>query len=360
MCDQPLNAGDWNHTYNAINWMKEAAHSPRPFMLYLTTGLVHPAFNADKRQMDRIDENAIEIPPGLGDVSAASHPADQYSRISKNCDKEFSEKMVREIRHTYYAMIAALDDIVGRVISAIDDLGLRESTYIVFSSDHGEMAGEQNQILKRTMYEPSVHEPLIISGPGLRKSAKVDTPVSLIDLYPTFMDMAELNYADVAGQNPAFPESLDGESLMPLLQSADGSRERDWTMTQYNGDRSCTGTFMLRRGKWKYVKYIGLPPQLFDLEEDPWERNNRADSAKEVVKEMDTILTEHFDCEGIDAQAKQYDKDQFTAWRNEQKKNGDYEDTMARIYSGFDRMSIEDITPWYAEDEKRIDAWLSQ
>ena len=97
-------------------------------------------------------------------------------------------------------MIAALDEMVGRVLQTIEELGLRDNTYVIFSSDHGEMAGDQNQILKRSMYEASTHVPLIVRGPDIRRGKTIDTPVSLVDLYPTFMDMAGINYTDFANQ----------------------------------------------------------------------------------------------------------------------------------------------------------------
>ncbi len=356
--DQRFNGGDWERTHQSIAWLRDAAKSARPFMLYLTTGLVHPAFNVAREHMDLIDEAAIDMPPGLRPVADEPHPVDRYIRTTKHCEQQWSERMVREIRHCYFGMIAALDEMVGEVLGALDELGLRESTYVIFSSDHGEMAGEHNQILKRTMYEPSVHEPLIISGPGVQKGATVDTPVSLIDIYPTLMDMGRLDYADFTA-HPGYPETLDGESLMPQL-TGDTPRKRDWAFCEYNGDRCNTGAFMLRRGPWKYIKYIGYDPQLFHLEDDPWEMTDLAAARPEVVEELDAVMTANFDCEEIDAAAKRYDRETFVAWREEQKKLGTYEETMALVYSGFDRMCIEDIVPWSAEDERQIEEWLGE
>ena len=114
----------------------------------------------------------------------------------------------------------------------------------------------------------------------------------------------------------------------------------------------------MRKGIWKYVKYMGYEPQLFDLASDPGELVDLAKQELEVVKELDGILEGHFDCEGIDARAKRYDKVSFRAWRDGQKTAGTYADTMALVYSGFDRLCIEDIVPWGKEDEDVIEAWL--
>jgi len=296
---------DWDWTWQACDWMREASRRDSPFSCYLTTGLVHPAFRAAQRHMDLIDPDAIELPPDIGPVRDDDHPVTRYTRITKNCDKGLSEAMVRQIRHVYCAMIVALDEVVGQVLDTLDDLGLRENTYVVFSSDHGEMAGEQGQILKRTMHEPSNHIPLIVSGPDVRRGEVVDTPVSLIDLYPTFMDMARTSY-DEHAQGPGWPESIEGESLIPQL-TGDTPRERDWAFCEYNGDRVNTGTYMLRRGQWKYVSYVGYEPQLYDVEADPWELSDVAAERPEVVAEMEGILAANFDREAIDARAKAYD-----------------------------------------------------
>ncbi|MFO7946609.1 MAG: sulfatase-like hydrolase/transferase [Armatimonadota bacterium] len=357
--DDPSPYGrDWECTYQGLDFLHEASKSDRPFMMYLTTALVHPAFVGSRRHMEMIDEDKIEIPPTLGGMEMTDHPVMEYIRITKNCDKRFSEDLVHQMRHIYFGMIAALDEMVGRVLRTVEDLGLSDNTYIIFSSDHGEMAGEQNQILKRTMYEPSVHEPLLIRGPGVQQGAAVENPVSLIDIYPTLMDMAGLDYSDFS-HHPGYPEAIDGESLMPLLHG-DKTDRRDWVFSGYNGDRCCTGAYMLRRGPWKYVKYIGYPPQLFNLDEDPWEANDVAGEFPDVVTQMDDILESNFDPAAIDARAKEYDKKSFKEWRTQAEAEGIYEKTMSHVYSGFDRQCIEDLMPWTEADEARLQEWLGE
>ncbi|MCZ6634272.1 MAG: sulfatase-like hydrolase/transferase [bacterium] len=348
---------DQERTDEAISWLHDAVKQETPFMLYLTTGLVHPAFVSDPKHMAMIDDSQIDIPPGLKPLDDSDHPADAYMRITKSCKYPFPENLVREIRHIYFAMIAELDELVGQVLRALDELGLKDNTYVIFSSDHGEMAGEQNQILKRSMYEPSSHVALIARGPGVQKGATVETPVSLIDLYPTFLDMAGISYADFAGQNH-YPDTLDGESLLPQL-TGKAERQRDWAFCEYHGDRCCTGTFLLRRGDWKYIKNMGYDSQLFNLAQDPWETTNLASENTDVANELDRILTDNFDCEGIDNRAKQYDRENFTRWRTEQKADGTYEEMMSTIYSGFSRLNIEDMIPWTQEDEAIIENWLA-
>ena len=291
-------------------------------------------------------------------LEASHNEAIAYQRITKNCDKQFSENLVHQIRHTYFAMISALDEMVGRVLQTIDDLGLRDNTYVIFSSDHGEMAGDQNQILKRSMYEASSHVPLIVCGPDVQKGKTIDTPVSLVDFYPTFMDMAGINYANFASTS-SYPQTLDGESFLPQLTGTD-ERQRNWIMCEYHGDRCATGTFMLRQGDWKYVKHIGFDSELFNISKDPNETTDLIKEKTNIAQQLDQVLTRNFDCEGIDARAKQYDKESFIAWRKKAKAGGTYHDTMARVYSGYDRLCIEDIAPWADESEQQLEAWLTE
>lgn len=351
------NQRDWRHTHNAMKEISEAATENRPFWTYLTTGLVHPAFVAEQRHLDLIDADAIDMPPLFG-LDATGNPAVRQQRILKNCDKPFSENMVREIRHIYFAMIAALDEMVGRVLQHIDDLGLADSTVVIFSSDHGEMAGEQNQVLKRSMFEASSHVALIVRGPGVQQGVEVDTPVSLVDLYPTFMDMSNIDYADFADR-PGYAESLDGESLLPQLTSG-SDRQQDWAMCEYHGDRVCTGTFMLRQGDWKLIRHMGFDSELYNLATDPGEATDAGAENPDVVARLEGVLDDHFDCEGIDQRARAYDREEFLRWREKARAEGIYEDTMAHVYSGFDRQSIEDMRPWTEGDEEKIEGWLNQ
>jgi hypothetical protein len=77
-----------------------------------------------------------------------------------------------------------------------------------------------------------------------------------------------------------------------------------------------------------------------------------------MVTQMDNLLTENFDCDGIDARAKNYDRQQFVAWRDQAKTDGTYHHMMSRVYSGFDRVCIEDIAPWTDQNERQIEDWL--
>jgi len=339
-----VHQGDWRKADQTVAWLEDAAKSPgTPFTLYLGISAPHPEFVTSDRYYNLIDKTGVTIPP----ADKQDHPAMAYQRAVKNWRHGFSEDMVRRVRRIYYAMCAEVDAMMGEILAALERTGLAESTYVIFTSDHGENALEHRQFYKMNFYESSARIPLIVAGPDVRHGAEVTAPVSLVDIYPTLMDMAGI----------AQPDGLDGHSLMPEL--AEGSAARpDWVLGEYHDTTCNTGTFMLRRGDWKYIAYVGQPPQLFNLKDDPEEVTNCAETAPAVVAEMDALLRRIVDYEAVDAKVKAYDRDAFGRWQDEERKAKTYEETMARVFSGWDDLEPEDIVPWKDEDEARIEAWL--
>ncbi|HHW10243.1 MAG TPA: sulfatase-like hydrolase/transferase [Firmicutes bacterium] len=337
--------GDWEKVHQAIDWLEQKRPPHRPFLLYLSTSLVHPPYKVEEQYLKMIDAGKIDIPP----ADDTDHPVDQYQRITKNACRRAPLDLVLTVRHVYMAMIANLDAMLGRLFAAIERMELGKSTYVIFLSDHGDMAMEHGQILKRTMYEPAIHVPLIITGPGVQKGQVIEEPVSLIDIYPTLMDMCGLKA----------PHELDGESLLPVVEGA-ARPGRGWAFAEYHGDRCLTGTFMLRKGDWKYIKYAGYRPHLFRLSDDPWEIRDLAGERADVVAELEALMSTIVDCEAVDARAKAYDKESFRLWRLKQKAEGTYEKNMALIYSGFDAVRLDDLAAWTEEDEALIRHWLGE
>ena len=129
-------------------------------------------------------------------------------------------------------------------------------------------------------------------------------------------------------------------------------------LSEYHDSAVNTGNFMLRVGDWKYVVYVGQPPQLFDLKADPDELHNVAPTQAGVVRRIDGLLRSIVDYEAVDAKVKAYDRESFAQWRAEMKAEGTYEPTMARIFAGWDRVKAEDAPPWTAKDEALIEEWL--
>ena len=160
------------------------------------------------------------------------------------------------------AMCAEADAMVGAVYDAMQELGLGEETYFVFSSDHGEMALEHQDWYKMTLYEGSVRVPLVMAGPGIQPGQRLSNLVSLIDVCPTFIEMGGLA-ARRAGDWTANRCCRWRRGKRP--RAATGRWRALWAA------RSTLLAYMLRKGRWKYVAYVGYAPQLFDIENDPGE-----------------------------------------------------------------------------------------
>lgn len=327
---------DWKTIDQTVDWLKQnACKSDQPFLLYCGTNIPHPEFRTSKYWYEKINPAKVTLPP----YEKKLHPVMEYMSITKNTYGKFSREEILEIRRTYFAMVAETDAMVGEIMRTIDELGLTNSTWFIYTSDHGEMNMEHRQQLKNAMYEGSVRVPLIIAGPGVKNGLVVDDPVSLIDIYPTLMDMAGLDH----------PDWLDGHSLMPLMKGEPSDRP-DWVLSQYHSNMANTGIFMLRRGPWKYIAYAGYDPQLFNLKTDPDELTDLAGTRRDVVRDMDAKLRQLVDYEAVDAKAKAYDKASFRKWRAGLTPE-EYQSTMARIYK---------FGPWNPEHERQLDKWLNE
>ena len=231
----------------------------------------------------------------------------------------------------------------------LNEPGLRESTCVIVASDHGENATEHRQLYKMNLYESSARIPLLAAGPGFQQ----DRAVGIARL-------ADRHLSHAHGPGGATDSARLGRPLAPAGTNRAASSSRpDWVLSEFH-DTSCnTGSFMLRRGPWKYIAYVGYEPMLFHLANDPDEVINLAASRPELVRQFDAQLRKIVDYPAVDAKVKAYDRESFRRWREEMKAAGQYEQTMSRVFSGWDDASAEGLRPWTAADEARIEKWLS-
>ena len=338
---------DWARVEEARRFLGQAGKAGDPFFLYVGLNLPHPAFETTRKWLDLVDRNTITVPPEDEEV----HPVMAYQRISKDWKHGFSPDAVRQTRAIYYAMCAETDAMAGAIIEEVERLGLAGSTYIVVTSDHGENNMEHRQYYKMNMYESSARVPLVISGPGVRNGVVLDNVVSLVDLFPTLLEMGGLRS----------PGGIDGESLMPLLAGS-SNRSRNWAYAMYSGCSANTSMFMLRDGDWKYIAYPGYGPQLFNLREDPEEIRNFAARRPDVLHTMDRKLRAVVDYDEVHQRVLAYDRASFRAWREKARREGvvakefsregkvaTYEEFMAFCYRG-----------WGTEHAGQLEGWLSQ
>lgn len=198
-------------------------------------------------------------------------------------DKLTKEEIIRA-REIYYGMITWVDDQIGLILDELDRQGLKENTLIIYTSDHGEMAGEHGLWYKNSFYDGSVAIPFIFSYPKLFRGNQISKSITgNIDIFPTICDAAGIQK----------PEGLEGESLWPVLTGRELGNNRYIFSENYRGGISGC---MVRDQRWKYFVYkpcmenkFTKEVYLFDMLNDPDEMNNLANrpELKSIIENLE-------------------------------------------------------------------------
>ena len=256
-------------------------HKDRPFFIGAGFYRPHTPFIAPQKYFDLYPLDGIKA-PGMSRESRVPEAAWFTSPPHWGVPEQGQRETIR----AYYASISFLDANVGRILDALDRLGLRDNTVVVFISDHGYQLGEHGQWMKQTLFERSARAPLIMAGPGIPSKGR-PTPrvVEFLDVYPTL--------ADLAGLRP--PDGLHGRSLRPLLKNPSAKWAHPaLTQVRRGPAASAYMGYSVRTEKWRYTEWDGgkRGAELYDEARDPHERNNLVDDAKhrKVVVEMQGLL----------------------------------------------------------------------
>ena len=279
-------------------WLKSEAakYRDKPWALYV--GFVAPHFPliAPPEFYSLYPEASVPWPVMYDAGERPQHPFIDAMRKCLCFDEPFDAPMVRRAIAAYMGLVTFLDHNVGTILSALEDAGLTGDTRVIYSTDHGDNLGARGLWGKSTMYEESAGIPMIIAGPNVPSGNTCDTPVSLVDGFPTFIHAlgAEADTRDA---------DLPGHSLVDI---ADGYVPKRTVLSEYHAAGAATGSFMIRHRKYKYIYYVGMPPMLFDLEEDPDERNDlgRDPRFSDMVRECETRLRAMVNPEHVDALAR--------------------------------------------------------
>ena len=194
-------------------------------------------------------------------------------------------------RAAYWALTACMDRLIGQILQALDDNDLADDTLVVYSSDHGDMVGERGLWMKRCFYEPSAKVPAILRWPGeLPAGRRCDRVLSALDLNATML---------AALGAPALPGS-HGRDARTLLRGESHDWE-DEALSEYALQEGIVQR-MVRRERWKLIYHWHQPAQLFDLHEDPQERQDRAadPACAQVVEELTArVFADGWDPESV-------------------------------------------------------------
>jgi choline-sulfatase len=282
--------------FRALEFIRERGRGKLsdPFFLVASFHHPHDPFHVTQELWDLYEGAPIELP------DLPENLAETYSEMDRWLNEVHGVHEVdlrdpahlRALRRAYYGLVTYVDRKVGNLLAALYETGQQENTVVVFTADHGDMLGEKGMVQKRCFYEWSARIPLIFHfSDGRGAGQRVRTPVSLLDLLPTLLELAGVPEAD------RLP--VDGRSLMPLLA---GAEEPDRVvLSEYHVEKVKGPAFMARRGRYKYILIHEYGSQLFDLETDPGEWHNLAGrpEMQAVEAELRALLLDRFDPEQL-------------------------------------------------------------
>lgn len=279
--------------------------SEQPFFLAIGFIRPHTPLHVPQKYFDQFPLSDVLLPviqagdaadTRLGEVAKPSDKGPRYFRLLSESYSDGAEG-IRAFTRAYLASVAAVDDCVGEVLRAVDETSLKENTIVVVTSDHGWQMGQKDFLFKNSPWEEATRVPLIIRAPGVTLVGGVaESPVSLIDLYPTLADLCSLEGSTLKNQQG---KPLDGHSLRTLLQDP---ASRDWggpeaalTMVYagdiYDGDL-LKQHWSLRTRRWRYIRYGNGAEELYDHQTDPREWVNLAGDPAHVEsrRRLSTML----------------------------------------------------------------------
>lgn len=261
--------GTWI-AHQASDYITE--HKDKPFCLFASFNQPHSPFRYPIEYSGMFDPSSFDIPK--------KGPEDDWH--IPDIFYDLTEEEAQGITAAYYTATAFMDKNVGIVLDALEENGLSDNTVVVYLGDHGYALGHHGRFEKHTLFEESVHSPLVFRVPGVTKAGSSAKQLTeFIDIYPTILEALGIPVHD----------EVEGQSLLPVLQG-DTTPHREMVFTEYFENEEA----MIRTEKYKYIYgsgkrmrqdgyYSSRNPQrrtrlLYDLESDPNEHQNLADDPK--------------------------------------------------------------------------------
>ncbi len=269
----------------------------RPWCLTVSFTHPHDPYVA-RRQYRDLYADCPRLEPEVGFI--AHDEQDPHSQrlylASDYASFDIAPEQIRRSRQGYFANISYIDDKIGELLGVLDRTRMADDTIVLFCSDHGDMLGERGLWFKMSFFEGSARVPLMIAGKNLAP-ARIDTPVSSLDICPTLCDLAGIDIS-------AIMPWTDGQSLKPLMQ---GKERREPVLMEYAAEGSHAPLVAIREGRYKFVHCEIDPPQLFDLESDPLERTNLAADPRhaDMIAHFMEKVRARWDMAGFDAAVRQ-------------------------------------------------------
>ncbi len=267
----------------SVEFIQDQASDDKPWFLFSSFIHPHPPCAPPKPWHKLYRAPFMPLPNVPPDSESLMTWINRHQNRYKYRDQGIDRNLVRGIKAYYYATISFVDYQIGRMLEMLEKTDQLDNTLIVFTSDHGEYLGDFNCFGKRSMHDPSSRVPLLARLPGRFPVGLVcNTPVNLVDVFPTCANAAGADAADA---------NLDG---IDLADVAAGAADREYVFSQHGKQEK--GIYMVVGPRWKYFYSIADAREfLFDRVNDPNETRNRAGlrlAAKDKAR-MRQILLEH-------------------------------------------------------------------
>ncbi len=235
----------------------------KPFFMSVGFFRPHVPLYAPPKWFDLYDVERIALPNNpvsdLDDLPKNFLSINDYAVAPKHVEV-LEHRKQRSMTQAYLASISFVDHCVGMVLDALESSPYADNTIVVLWSDHGFHLGEKQHWAKRTLWEESTRVPLLFAGPGIDSGLATKEPASLIDIYPTLVELCQLS------ENP----HLEGISLAPQLDNPETPREQPAITSSYFGNHS------IRTRDWRLIVYEDGAKELYDHRNDQDEFHNLA------------------------------------------------------------------------------------
>jgi arylsulfatase len=275
----------WWVADRTIDFLEAQQGASKPFFAVCSFPDPHHPFVAPKPWCDKYDRSRVPMPVRReGELERMPPHYPEHAATSPvpgrpGETQPMTEEHLRECIALTYGAVSFIDHNVGRVLDRLDELGMAENTIVVFTSDHGELLGDHGLMRKGPfLYRSLTRVPLIVRHPEGRPGTVCDSIASHLDIAPTLLDCAGVDYPDrdrfqtqgEGGEPPALP----GRSIKPLL-TGEAASTRERALVEFDRDRMGMRLRSLVTERFRVTIYSGEPyGELFDLEHDPDELHN--------------------------------------------------------------------------------------
>ena len=262
-------------------------NTKKPFFMALGLMRPHTPLIVPQKYFDLFPLESIKIPEILEDDAADTFLLDSRGGNDRGrrmfnslvASYDTKELALKQFIQAYLACVASVDDLVGQILDKLDSTKLSENTIVVFTSDHGWGNGPKDYVYKNSLWEESTRVPLIIRVPEhAQKGVECEHPVSLIDLYPTLLELCGLSSDNRISKEGHL---LDGYSLVPFIKSPEnpvwnGPDSALTAIHKWKEKDPFEQSYSLRSKDWRYIRYHTGKEELYDKSNDVLEWTNLA------------------------------------------------------------------------------------